>query len=97
MSTANGTAFTIDPKRAAESNAAVFTAVICVVWSLAFVTACVRFYTRAVVVRSFGKDDAFMVLAVVRHIIHYVWLRSCLGINEQATTDRLRVVDSSAV
>jgi hypothetical protein len=70
MSNINGTALSaIDPKRAAESNATVFIAVVSVVWSLAFVTACVRFYTRAVIVRSFGKDDAFMVLAVVRHIV----------------------------
>ncbi len=56
----------IDPERAAESNTTVFLTVVCVVWSLAFVTAVVRFYTRAVLVRSFGKDDVFMVLAVVR-------------------------------
>lgn len=55
----------IDPIRAAESNSNVFIAVVCVVWSLAFCTALVRFYTRAIVVRSFGKDDIFMVLAVV--------------------------------
>jgi hypothetical protein len=39
--------------------------IICVVWSLAFITALVRFYVRAILVRSFGKDDVFMVLAVV--------------------------------
>ncbi|KAK4642689.1 hypothetical protein QC761_510700 [Podospora bellae-mahoneyi] len=55
----------IDPIRAAESNSNVFIAVVCVVWSLAFCTALVRFYTRAIVVRSFGKDDIFMVLAVL--------------------------------
>jgi len=52
-------------ERAAESNATVFLAVVCVVWALAFGTALVRFYTRAVIVRSLGKDDVFMVLAVV--------------------------------
>ncbi|KAK0716556.1 hypothetical protein B0T21DRAFT_351996 [Apiosordaria backusii] len=55
----------IDPIRAAESNSTLFIAVVCVVWSLAFCTALVRFYTRAIVVRSFGKDDIFMVLAVL--------------------------------
>ncbi|KAK4665161.1 uncharacterized protein QC763_510700 [Podospora pseudopauciseta] len=55
----------IDPIRAAESNSNVFIAVVCVIWSLAFCTALVRFYTRAIVVRSFGKDDIFMVLAVL--------------------------------
>ncbi|EAQ92106.1 hypothetical protein CHGG_00341 [Chaetomium globosum CBS 148.51] len=64
MSSGNFT-FHIDPVRAAESNATVFTAVVCVFWGLAFVTAVVRFYTRAVLSRSFGKDDVFMVLAVL--------------------------------
>jgi hypothetical protein len=64
MSSPIGTTL-IDPDRAAESNATGFLVVICVFWSLAFVTACVRVYTRAILVRSFGKDDAFMVLAVV--------------------------------
>ncbi|KAK4244368.1 hypothetical protein C7999DRAFT_43950 [Corynascus novoguineensis] len=57
--------FYVDPERAAESNAAWLIAVVCVVWSLAFVTALVRFYTRAVVSRSFGRDDVFMVMAVL--------------------------------
>ncbi len=65
MSSANGPP-PIDPERAAESNVTVFLTVVCVVWSLAFITAVVRFYTRAVLVRSFGKDDIFMVFAVVR-------------------------------
>lgn len=57
---------TIDPVRAAENNVVLLLTVVCVVWSLAFVTASVRFYTRAVLVRSFGKDDVFMMFAVVR-------------------------------
>jgi hypothetical protein len=65
MSSANRTRI-IDPERAAESTSTLLLSVVCVVWSLAFVTALVRFYTRAVLVRSFGKDDVFMVLAVVR-------------------------------
>ncbi|KAL2194495.1 hypothetical protein P885DRAFT_42584 [Corynascus similis CBS 632.67] len=64
MSSASRT-FYADPERAAESNAAWLIAVVCVVWSLAFVTALVRFYTRAVVSRSFGRDDVFMVMAVL--------------------------------
>ncbi|KAK4221612.1 hypothetical protein QBC38DRAFT_428846 [Podospora fimiseda] len=51
--------------RAAESNSKLFITIVCVVWAFAFVTALVRFYTRAIVVRSFGKDDIFMVLAVL--------------------------------
>jgi hypothetical protein len=65
MSSGNRT-FIVDPERAAENNATVFLSVVCAFWSLALVTALVRFYTRAVLVRSFGKDDVFMVLAVVR-------------------------------
>ena len=53
--------------RAAENNSAIMISVICVVWGLSFVTACARFYTRAVLVRSFAKDDIFMVFAVVSH------------------------------
>lgn len=64
MSSANRT-ITIDPERAAESNVPLLLIIFCVVWSLAFVTALTRFYTRAILVRSFGKDDVFMVLAVV--------------------------------
>ncbi|KAK3346416.1 hypothetical protein B0T25DRAFT_278526 [Lasiosphaeria hispida] len=55
----------IDPERAAESNTAVFMTVVSVVWSCAFVAASLRFYTRAILVRSFGKDDVFMALAVL--------------------------------
>ena len=65
MSSASNTPAT-NAERAAESNTTLFLTVVCVVWSLAFVTAVVRFYTRAVLVRSFGKDDVFMVFAVVR-------------------------------
>lgn len=64
MSSANRTA-AIDPDLAAESNTTLFLSIVCAVWSVAFVTALVRFYTRAVLVRSFGKDDIFMVFAVV--------------------------------
>ncbi|KAL2185906.1 hypothetical protein L209DRAFT_687764 [Thermothelomyces heterothallicus CBS 203.75] len=64
MSSENGS-FAVDPERAAEDNSALLIGVVCAVWSLAFVTALVRFYTRAVVSRSFGRDDVFMALAVL--------------------------------
>ncbi|KAK4235560.1 hypothetical protein C8A03DRAFT_17723 [Achaetomium macrosporum] len=68
----------IDPERAAESNATAFLTVICVFWSLAFVTACVRVYTRAILVRSFGKDDTFMVLAVLCGVAGLAaWIVEC--------------------
>ncbi|KAL2172268.1 hypothetical protein VTG60DRAFT_6646 [Thermothelomyces hinnuleus] len=57
--------FAVDPERAAEDNSGFLIGVVCAVWSLAFVTALVRFYTRTVVSRSFGRDDVFMVLAVL--------------------------------
>ncbi|KAK4187866.1 hypothetical protein QBC35DRAFT_383892 [Podospora australis] len=64
--------------RAQESNSALFMTIICVVWSFAFCTALVRFYTRAIVVRSFGKDDIFMVLAVLCGIGGLVsWIIGC--------------------
>ncbi|KAK1830978.1 hypothetical protein QBC39DRAFT_391563 [Podospora conica] len=51
--------------RAAEDNSTVMISVICVIWGLSLITACARFYTRAVLVRSFAKDDIFMVFAVL--------------------------------
>ncbi|KAK4151369.1 hypothetical protein C8A00DRAFT_45411 [Chaetomidium leptoderma] len=78
MSFAGNKTFVIDPERAAESNAVVFLTVICVFWSLAFVTASVRVYTRAVVVRSFGRDDVFMVFSVLCGIGGLVsWIIEC--------------------
>lgn len=63
--TPTATSIPIDPARAAESNSTLFITIVSVFWSLAFVCALLRFYTRAVLVRSFGKDDVFMVLAVL--------------------------------
>jgi len=48
-----------------DNNTAAFLSIVVVMWSCAFITACLRFYTRAILVRSFGKDDVFMALAVV--------------------------------
>ncbi|KAK3901269.1 hypothetical protein C8A05DRAFT_16518 [Staphylotrichum tortipilum] len=65
-------------ERAAESNVVWLLVVVCVVWALAFGTALVRFYTRAVIVRSLGKDDVFMVLAVLCGIGGLVtWIIQC--------------------
>ncbi|KAK4108251.1 hypothetical protein N656DRAFT_718434 [Canariomyces notabilis] len=77
MSSTNSTApptrpATLEP---ATSNTTSFLTIICVVWSLAFITALVRFYVRAILVRSFGKDDVFMVLAVVRGFV--AWIIAC--------------------
>lgn len=67
-----------DRLRDAESNSELFMTIICVVWSFAFATALVRFYTRTIVVRSFGKDDIFMVLAVLCGIGGLVaWIIGC--------------------
>jgi len=54
----------IDPARAAESNVALFLTIICVFFSLALSAALLRFYSR-ILVRSFGRDDVFMVFAMV--------------------------------
>ncbi|SPQ25775.1 bfa84ac6-2afd-4b6a-a33f-eab4edb327b3 [Thermothielavioides terrestris] len=68
----------IDPQRAAENNSTAYLIVISIFWGLAFVTACVRFYTRAVVVRSFGRDDVFMVLAVLCAVAGLAsWIVEC--------------------
>ncbi|KAL2255487.1 hypothetical protein VTK26DRAFT_3251 [Humicola hyalothermophila] len=77
MSSGNKTA-TIDPERAAESNVPLLLSIVCVVWSLAFATAILRFYTRAVLARSFGKDDVFMVLALLCGVGGLVtWILEC--------------------
>ncbi|KAK3314295.1 hypothetical protein B0H66DRAFT_584563 [Apodospora peruviana] len=55
----------VDPARAAESNSALFLTIICIFSSLAITAASLRFYTRAILVRSFGKDDVFMAIAVL--------------------------------
>lgn len=61
-----------------DSNTATFLSIVVVAWSCAFITACLRFYTRAILVRSFGKDDVFMALAVLFGIAGFVsWIVCC--------------------
>ncbi|KAK3367647.1 hypothetical protein B0H63DRAFT_84733 [Podospora didyma] len=68
----------IDPAREVESNTATFLTIVCVVWCLAFVAASLRFYTRAILVRSFGKDDVLMALAVLCSMGGLVaWIVAC--------------------
>ncbi|KAK1752852.1 hypothetical protein QBC47DRAFT_430913 [Echria macrotheca] len=75
---ATGTLDPIQAARAAEDNTTLFIAVVCVAWGLAVFTALLRFYTRAVLVRSFGKDDVFMVFAVLFGIGGFVsWVLCC--------------------
>ncbi|KAL2151636.1 hypothetical protein VTH82DRAFT_6734 [Thermothelomyces myriococcoides] len=77
MSSQNGN-FAVDPKRAAEDNSGWLIGVTSAVWGLAFITALVRFYTRAVISRSFGRDDVLMVLAVLCGIGGLVaWIIGC--------------------
>ncbi len=55
----------IDPVRAAESNTAMLVAVLTVFHVLALVFVSLRVYARAVIIKTFGKDDIFMVLSAV--------------------------------
>lgn len=55
----------IDPVRAAESNTATLLAVLTVFHAIALVFVCLRIYARAFVIKTFGKDDVFMVLSAV--------------------------------
>ncbi|KAK3319592.1 hypothetical protein B0T19DRAFT_404161 [Cercophora scortea] len=72
------TAAKLDPQRAAESNSILFMAIVCVFASFALITASLRFYTRAILVRSFGKDDVLMVLAVLCQIGGLAaWILGC--------------------
>ena len=74
MSTATTT--TIDPARAAESNTATLVSVLTIFHGLALVFVSLRVYARAFVIKTFGKDDVFMVLSAVRFlsIRHGGWL-----------------------
>ncbi|KAK3690463.1 hypothetical protein B0T22DRAFT_515877 [Podospora appendiculata] len=65
----------LDPERAAESNSILFMVIVCVFASFALITASLRFYTRAILVRSFGKDDVLMVLAVIGGLS--AWILGC--------------------
>ncbi|KAK3376183.1 hypothetical protein B0T24DRAFT_677075 [Lasiosphaeria ovina] len=68
----------VDPARDAESNTALFLTIVCVVWGLAFTAAALRFYTKAVLVRSFGKDDVLMALSVLCSLGGLVaWIVAC--------------------
>ena len=60
-----GNATTNGYNPANDNETATFLAVVTVAWTCAFLTAMLRFYTRTVLVRSFGKDDVFMALSVV--------------------------------
>jgi hypothetical protein len=55
----------IDPARAAESNTAMIVTVLTVFHVLALVFVSLRVYARAVIIKTFGKDDIFMVLSAV--------------------------------
>jgi hypothetical protein len=56
----------IDPVRAAESNTAMILGVLTVFHVIALAFVALRVYARAVVIKTFGKDDICMVLSAVR-------------------------------
>ncbi len=60
------TTTTIDPARAAESNTATLVSVLTIFHFLALVFVSLRVYARAIVIKTFGRDDVFMVLSAVR-------------------------------
>ncbi len=59
------TTTTIDPARAAESNTATIVAVVTIFHAIALVFISLRVYARAIVIKTFGRDDIFMVLSAV--------------------------------
>lgn len=65
MSATNKT-LVFDPSRAAESNVPRILGLGITFYTLALVAFGLRVYTRAVIVRSFGKDDVLMILCMVR-------------------------------
>lgn len=64
MSATNKTLI-FDPSRAAESNVPRILGLGITFHVLALVAFGLRMYTRAVIVRSFGKDDVLMILCMV--------------------------------
>lgn len=65
MSSPGAPAPNIDPARAAESNTALLLSVLTVFHVIALTFVALRVYARAFVIRTFGKDDVFMVLSAV--------------------------------
>ncbi|KAK3936921.1 hypothetical protein QBC46DRAFT_268605 [Diplogelasinospora grovesii] len=75
---ASSTKQPIDPERAEENVTARILAIVTVSYALAMITASLRFYTRAVLVSSFGKDDVVMALAVLCSLVGLVtWIIGC--------------------
>jgi hypothetical protein len=66
MSMATTSTPVIDPARAAESNTATLITVLTIFHAIALVFVSLRVYARAFVIKTFGKDDIFMVLSAVR-------------------------------
>lgn len=56
----------IDSVRAAESNTAMILGVLTVFHVIALAFVALRVYARAIVIKTFGKDDICMVLSAVR-------------------------------
>jgi hypothetical protein len=56
----------IDPVRAAESNTEMILGVLTVFHVIALTFVALRVYARAIVMKTFGKDDICMVLSAVR-------------------------------
>ncbi|KXX76976.1 hypothetical protein MMYC01_207139 [Madurella mycetomatis] len=65
MSSPGAPAPNIDPARAAESNTALLLSVLTVFHVIALTFVALRVYARAFVIRTFGKDDVFMVLSAL--------------------------------
>lgn len=59
----------VDPARAAENNLPVLLAITATFHALAWIFVSLRVYTRLVLVKCFGKDDAFMVIALVSRVL----------------------------
>lgn len=62
---ANNKTLVFDPSKADESNVPRILGLGITFYTLALVAFGLRMYTRAVIVRSFGKDDVLMILCMV--------------------------------
>ncbi|KAL2151051.1 hypothetical protein VTH82DRAFT_6149 [Thermothelomyces myriococcoides] len=60
-----GSATAIDPARAAESNTGMILGVLTVFHAIALIFVGLRIYARAVIIKTFGKDDVFIVLSAL--------------------------------
>ncbi|VUC27350.1 unnamed protein product [Clonostachys rosea] len=84
-----GSSGNVDPVRAAETRAPQILIVSTVISVIAFIFVCLRSYTRFFIVRSYGPQDAFMVISVLTSLLGgtvTLYLQAPLGLGKHRDT-----------